>query len=46
MHLIIRQLSGELVPTPLIRHGFAVPPSPEGEGFGALLNCNFFPLLA
>ena len=21
---------------PLIRHGFAVPPSPEGEGFGAV----------
>ena len=20
---------------PLIRHGFAVPPSPQGEGFGA-----------
>ena len=23
---------------PLIRHGFAVPPSPEGEGFGAVEN--------
>ena len=21
---------------PLIRHGFAVPPSPQGEGFGAV----------
>ena len=21
---------------PLIRHGFAVPPSPDGEGFGAV----------
>ena len=27
---------GNVYTGPLIRHGFAVPPSPEGEGFGAV----------
>ncbi len=39
---------GSFHAAPLIRHGFAVPPSPEGEGFGAveLDGCRGKPTLA